>query len=114
MSVCVGVSRGQATAVTAGAQAAAETAAGAAMEGGGAAAGAGSGVALAGGVGHGGSGETMARAFELYKLSHNIKKMLGETRWPCWSSSPARRACRGCLFVCLFVWNLSKICLKFV
>lgn len=60
---------GQATAVTAAAQAAAEAAALAAEDGvsGG-----------AGGAPTGGDGDTNIRAFELYKLSHNIKKMLGK------------------------------------
>lgn len=62
----------QATTDTAAAQAAAEAAAiDKAKE---EVAGVGSGGAAAGG----GSGETTVKAFELYKLSHNIKKMLGE------------------------------------
>lgn len=33
-----------------------------------------------GGAGAGGDSETIMKAFELFKLSHNIKKMLGEER----------------------------------
>lgn len=38
-----------------------------------------SGIAAAAGVGLGAPGEKTIKVFELYKLSHNIKKMLGET-----------------------------------
>lgn len=61
----------QATAVTAAAQAAADAAALAAAEG------ANGGGGSKGGAGDGDS-ETGMKAFELFKLSHNIKKMLGE------------------------------------
>lgn len=77
---------GQASSVTAGAQAAEEAAAAAAAGGGGGGRGMGdggvssvtSGLAAAAGVTLGGSGEMTTKAFELYKLSHNVKKMLGE------------------------------------
>lgn len=45
-----------------------------------AAAAAAEGAAGGGGAGGGGDGDTNMKAFELFKLSHNIKKMLGEER----------------------------------
>lgn len=68
----------QATAVTAAAQAAADATAVAAAEAEASGTSVGSG-AVGGVAGAGGGGESTARAFELYKLSHNIKKMLGES-----------------------------------